>query len=170
MLGLLSWPFTALSPGFLAHGAFTHEPITAAMESWLRARSSSGSEPVWRNRFAGFRLMARSNSSSACGHQRSEGGWPKSKRYYERCIDVSNAMILVAMGANFMRRSAHSWFSKQALSELHECLSEVGGRWAHSPSSRLYRRLSLAPDRSCQLSALALIVPIGFRCRTNGIA
>ena len=33
--------------------------------------------------------------------------WRRLVRDYERRIDVSKAMILVAMGANLMRKSAH---------------------------------------------------------------
>ncbi|WP_048836965.1 transposase, partial [Acetobacter orleanensis] len=33
--------------------------------------------------------------------------WRRFVRDYERRIDVSNAMTLVAMGANFIRRNAH---------------------------------------------------------------
>jgi hypothetical protein len=33
--------------------------------------------------------------------------WRRLVRDYERRIDVSNAMILVAMGANLIRRNAH---------------------------------------------------------------
>ncbi|GBR39666.1 transposase [Komagataeibacter oboediens DSM 11826] len=34
--------------------------------------------------------------------------WQRVVRDYECCVDVSQAMIFVAMGANLMRRNAHS--------------------------------------------------------------
>jgi len=40
-------------------------------------------------------------------------------RYYERRIDVSHAMVLVAMRANLTRRNAHPQVSKQALRSPH---------------------------------------------------
>lgn len=33
--------------------------------------------------------------------------WRRLVRDYERCVDVSQAMIFVAMGTNLMRRNAH---------------------------------------------------------------
>ena len=33
--------------------------------------------------------------------------WRRLVRYYEKRIDVSHAMILVAMGGNLIRRNAH---------------------------------------------------------------
>jgi len=44
--------------------------------------------------------------------------WRRLVGDYERRIDVSKAMIFVAMGANLMRRNAHPRFSKQALRKV----------------------------------------------------
>jgi len=41
--------------------------------------------------------------------------WRRRVRDYQKRIDVSHAMILVAMGGNLIRRNAHPRFSKHGV-------------------------------------------------------
>lgn len=45
--------------------------------------------------------------------------WRRLVRDYEQRIDVSHAMILLAMGGNLIRRNVHPRFSKRTLSGFY---------------------------------------------------